>query len=295
MHMNEFTEKIIPDLLMWITDHGLKIIIIIVVAMLLIRLAGYIVEKTTKRFVGGKEYRTPESEWLRENTLIKIFTGIVRILIWVVAIMMALHEFGVPIAPLLTGAGILGVAVGFGSQSLVKDIISGLFILMENQFRIGDLITIESYTGTVENMTLRTTQIRDLDGVVHFIPNGEIKIASNMSKDFSKINFIIGVGYHTDIDSLEEIINAEGDRLADDEEFGKLILEPLRFMRIDNFADYSIDIRITGKVKPGKQYVVTAVMRRRLKEIFEEHDIEIPFPTAVEYQSPLNPQRGSDK
>jgi small conductance mechanosensitive channel len=291
--MNTFTETIIPNVLEWLKSSGLQVALIIVISLILSKIMNRLVDKAVRKLVRGKSYESDQAEWLRENTLIKIFSGILRITLWVVAAMMILHEFGVPIAPLLTGAGILGVAVGFGSQSLVKDVISGLFILVENQFRIGDIIAVGEFSGTVENMTLRTTQIRDLDGVVHYVPNGEIKIASNKSKDFSKVNFIIGVGYHTDIDFLEEIINEEGDRLSEDEEFGPMIIEPLRFLRIDDFGDFSINVRLTGKVKPGKQYAVTAAMRRRLKEIFEKHNIEIPFPTTVEYQMPMDPQKNN--
>lgn len=250
----------------WAMSHWMRVIIL------------KIVQKVVQRHA----YSSPAEEKKREDTLIKISHNFFKIFIWVAAFLGILHQFGVPVAPLITGAGILGVAVGFGSQSLIKDILNGLFIIVENQFRIGDFICIDGdHCGTVEDMTLRITKLRQIDGTIHYVPNGAIKIASNKSKDYSKVDLRIGVGYNTDFDKLESIINKVGQSLANHEEFGKHIIDAPRFLRIDNFLDSSISIHITGTVYPKMQYLINGEMRKRLKQMFDEKGIEIPYPTRV--------------
>ncbi len=275
------TSYIVEQLQTWFFDHGIKIMIIIVVTWIILRFMNGILSRLIRKMIVSKAYGSKSEEIKRENTLIKISKNFFGILVWVIATITILTELGVPLTPLITGAGILGVAIGFGSQSLVKDIITGLFIIAENQFRLGDYVCVGDYCGTVEDITLRITKLRNIDGTIHYIPNSEIKIASNMSKDFSKVDFKIGVGYNTDIDKLEEIINKVGSSITKDPDYKDFILESPKFLRIDDFGDYSINIHIVGKVTPKKQYLITGEMRRRLKSIFEENGIEIPYPTRV--------------
>ncbi len=282
--MNEQITKVFEQLFVWGKTHGLIILSIILLTWIISKFMNRILEKTVRKIIPRSSFNSQEDEWMRENTLIKIANNFFRIFIWIIAAIAIMHQLGVPTAPLITGAGILGVAIGFGAQSLVKDVITGLFIISENQFRIGDFIKTSGYMGTVEDMTLRVTHLRSLDGSIHYIPNSEIKIVSNTSKDFSMVNFLIGVGYKTNLDLLEEVINRAGEHLAEDEMFGEYIIEAPKFLRVDEFQDYAIAIRIIGKVKPTKQHLITGEMRRRLKQIFEEHDIEIPYPTSVIYR-----------
>jgi small conductance mechanosensitive channel len=279
--MNISVFNILNTLKEWLFEHGPKVILIIIITWVLLKFMNKILDKIIRKAIPQGSFSSVDEEKKREDTLIKISQNFFSILVWIVAIVAIVSEFGIPVAPLITGAGILGVAVGFGSQSLVKDIITGLFIIAENQYRIGDFVCIGDYCGTVEDMTLRVTKLRNFDGTIYYIPNSEIKIASNKSKDYSKVNFTIGVGYDTDIDKLEEIINKVGDDLSKDEKYSDFILEAPHFLRIDDFGDYSINIRIIGKVKPSKQFIVTGEMRHRLKKIFEEKGIEIPYPTRV--------------
>ena len=275
--------KIEGGLQQWMINHGSKIIAIIILTWILLKFMNGILAKIIRKTIPRGSFSSAGEEEKRENTLIKISQNFFSILIWVVSIVAIMNEFGIPIAPLITGAGILGVAIGFGSQSLVKDVITGLFIIAENQYRIGDYICIGDYCGTVEDMTLRITKLRHRDGTIHYVPNSQIKIASNKSKDYSKVDFKIGVGYDTDIDKLEEIINKVGQDLASEPAYSKFIIDAPKFLRIDNFGDYSINVHITGKVLPKKQYIVTGEMRRRIKKLFEQHGIEIPYPTRVIY------------
>ena len=279
--MNIEILTLIENIKIWAIDHGLRIVAIVIITWLLLKFMNSILAKFIRKVIPRGSFSTKNEEEKRENTLIKISQNFFGILVWVLAIGLILSEFGVPVAPLITGAGILGVAVGFGSQSLVKDIITGLFIIAENQYRIGDYICVDKYCGTVEDMTLRITKLRHRDGTIHYVPNSQIKVASNKSKDYSKVDFKIGVGYNTDIDLLEKVINDVGENLAKDQQFKDYIIEAPRFLRIDDFGDYSINVHILGKTLPKKQYIVTGEMRRRLKTMFEKHGIEIPYPTRV--------------
>lgn len=279
--MNGTFDDIFNLISLWVEMHSIIILIILFGTWVLSKFMNTIIVRIVRRAIPRGSFVSEEEEKKREDTLIKISQNFFSIFIWVAAFFGVLHEVGVPIAPLVTSAGIVGVAIGFGSQSLVKDIITGLFIIAENQFRIGDFISIGAYSGTVEDMTLRVTKLRQMDGTIHYIPNGEIKVASNKSKDYSMVDFKIGVGYNTNLDKLETIINKVGETLAHDPKFGVFIIKPPHFLRVDDFLDYSISIHISGKVFPKKQYLINGEMRKRLKKIFDQEGIEIPYPTRV--------------
>lgn len=265
----------------WLELNGITVVIVIVGAWLVSHFLKVIVTRVVRRLVPHTAFTLESEEQKREDTLISIIQGFLSILIWIIVIFFVLERIGIPVGPLLTGAGIIGVAVGFGSQSLVKDILSGIFIIAENQFRIGDVIAVGEYSGTVEGMTLRVTRLRQLDGTIHYIPNGEITVASNKSKDYSMVDLKIDVGYDTQIDHLEEVINAVGEEIASDEAFKEHIIETPQFLRIDGFGDFAITARILGKVYPKQQYLIAGELRKRLKRAFEQHDIDIPYPTRV--------------
>nr|HPH15758.1 mechanosensitive ion channel family protein [Bacteroidales bacterium] len=204
-----------------------------------------------------------------------------KIALIVIVSLMVLKEMGLDIAPLLAGAGIVGLALGFGGQYLIRDIISGLFIILENQYRVGDVIRIDSTGGMVENISLRMTTLRDNAGVVHHIPHGDIKRVSNLSKDFSRINLDISVSYNVDIDKVIAVINKVGAELALDPEWKDRIITPPQFIRLDSFADSALILKINCDVQPLKQWEVSGEMRKRLKYAFDKEGIEIPFPQLV--------------
>ncbi len=281
-----YKEEIIKSLKIfqsWFLSHGIKVLLIFISAYIVLKFSRNIVTKFIRRVVRSHHFTSPEEEKKREDTLIEIIQSILAVLVWSAAIFFILSELGVPLAPLITGASVIGVALGFGAQSLVKDIINGLFIIMENQYRIGDVVCIGDYCGTVEDITLRITKLRNLDGTVYHIPNGEVKTSSNMSKDFSMVNFSIGVAYQTDIDHLENVINKVGEDLAADERYAHDILEAPHFLKIGEFGDSAIVVHIIGKVYPKKQYHISAEMKKRLKKAFEREGIEIPYPTRTVY------------
>lgn len=265
----------------WLLDHGVKILVIIVVAWFLKFITKKFIDRVVRRAVPGSLFMSKQAEEKRENTLISLFSGLINVVVWIVASLMILGEFGIDLGPLIAGAGVLGVALGFGAQYLVRDLISGFFIVFENQYRVGDAVCFGDTCGEVENITLRTTILRDLDGVVHYVPNGEVKIASNMAKGFARLNVNVGVAYNTDIDMAIEVINRTGEILSADEAWKDQIVSPPKFLRVDELGDSAIVLKVLGEVKPLQQWAVAGEFRKRIKKAFDEAGIDIPFPQRV--------------
>ena len=279
--MQENISKWVDNLVPWLLNHGIKIVFIAVLASLMNIIIGRIIVRTVRIAVVRDENMLVEAEIKREDTLIYIFRGALRVVLIVLALLMILQEFGLKIGPILAGAGILGVAVGFGGQYLIKDIITGLFMILENQYRIGDVVNIDGTSGVVQEITLRKTTLRDLDGTVHHINHGSIVRVSNLSKDFARVNIEIGVAYNTDLDYLIKVIDRTGTELAEDPVFKDSIITPPKFLRVQEFADSAIVVKILGDTKPLKQWEVAGELRKRLKIAFDREGIEIPFPQTV--------------
>jgi moderate conductance mechanosensitive channel len=214
----------------------------------------------------------------RAKTLGKIANSVAVVLVIGVALMMTLSELGMNIAPMITGAGIAGLAVGFGAQNLVRDVISGFFLIIEDQIRVGDVAKINGTGGLVEGIRLRTTVLRDIEGVVHIYPNGEIKQVANMTKEFSYYVINVGVAYKENIDGVLEVLKSVGEELMGDPAFGPFVLDPLEILGVDDFADSQVTIKIRIKTLPQKQWMVGRELRRRIKNTFDDRGIEIPFP-----------------
>lgn len=282
--MNEKVDKWVENILPWLLDHGVKIILIAAGAWILNKILCRIIIRAVRIAVVRDKNMTEEAERQREDTLIRIFTGATRIVIIILAVLMILQEAGIKIGPILAGAGIAGVAIGFGGQYLIKDIITGLFLIIENQYRIGDVVNINSTGGTVQDISLRKTTLRDLDGTVHHIPHGTITQVSNLSQDFARVNLDIGVSYNTNLERLIEIINKTGEELAEDPNYKEFIISAPKFLRVNEFADSAIIVKILGETKPLKQWEIAGEYRKRLKIAFDREGIEIPFPQRVIHQ-----------
>ena len=260
---------------------GFKIVLIIFGAFFIRQISKLVIARIVRAAVVQDDHVTDEAEKKREETIIAVFSGTFGILVWVAAVMMIVSEFGVDIGPLIAGAGIVGVAVGFGAQYLVRDIISGLFIILENQYRVGDSVCLGDTCGTVETISLRTTTLRDLDGTVHTIPNGEIKLTSNKSKDFAKINLDVGISYDTDLKKAIKVINEVGVEMNKTKTWkGKLKKKPV-FLRVNDLADSAVVLKVVGETQPGMQWEVVGELRKRLKLAFDKNGIEIPYPHLV--------------
>ncbi len=283
--MKESLQKWIDLIIPWLLSHGIKIVIIAVGAFLLHRIASRIIIKAVRIAVVRDSSMSEDSEKKREDTLISIFNGALKIIMLVVAVLMILEEVGIAIAPILAGAGIVGLAFGFGGQYLIRDIISGLFIILENQYRIGDVVNIDNTGGLVEDISIRMTTLRDLDGTVHHIPHGEIKKVSNLSKNFARVNLNIGIAYASDLEHVIDVINRTGNELAEDPDFKVSIISPPKFLRVDEFADSAIIVKILGDTLPLKQWEISGEFRKRIKIAFDKEGIEIPFPQRVIHQA----------
>lgn len=264
----------------WLLSSGLQIVLIIAVAFFGYRIASFTIKKTIKRLITGGGSGVEEVR--REETLVDVIITALQIVVWIVTMLMILNEIGIEVGPIIAAAGIVGIAVGFGGQYLVRDLITGFFIVFENQYRVGDVVCIGDKCGLVESLNLRLTTLRNLDGTVHYIPNGEVTTASNLTKVHSNVNLDMGVAYETPLEKVIEVVNKVGDDLADDPEFNEMINEAPQFLRVDDFADSAVMVKIVGQVAPGAQWVVTGELRKRLKIAFDKEGIEIPYPHQVE-------------
>jgi small-conductance mechanosensitive channel len=214
----------------------------------------------------------------RAETLGRVFRYLIAVVVSLVAGMLVLSELGVSVAPILGAAGVAGLAVGFGAQSLVKDFFTGFFLLLENQIRQGDVVKLGEHSGLVEEITLRYVQLRDYEGHVHFVPNGQISTVVNMSRGFAQAVVDIGVGYGEDLDRVMDVMREVGAALRADTAFAERILGDLEIAGVERWADSSVVLRARFRTAPLEQWTVRREFLRRLKRAFDERGIEIPFP-----------------
>ena len=260
----------------------LHILLILVLAWILLKLSQKAVIML-KTYLSARASNSLE-EIKRVDTLSQVFHYITSVAISVVAGMVILSEMGISIAPILATAGVLGIAVGFGAQSLIKDYFTGFFLLLENQIRQGDVIEAGGKSGMVEEVTLRYVRMRDYDGNVHFVPNGNITTVTNMSRGFAYAVINIGVAYREDTDEVMEIMRQVGADMREDTFMSRKILEPLDMAGVEKWDDSAVIIRCRFKVQPLEQSGVRREYLRRLKHAFDKHGIEIPFPHMTIYQ-----------
>jgi len=263
----------------WFLEHGSAIIIIMVAGVGLWYALGRFLPPLVRRAMAKpKRGESREGMKKRADTLIGVFMGVGKVLIVLLVIFLILSELDVNIGPILAGLGIVGIAVGFGAQYLIRDLIAGVFILLENQYRVGDVAKVADIAGLVEEVNLRKTVLRDLDGIVHHVPNGEIKVASNYTRHFARANLNVSVAYGTDLDHAISVINRVGRELAEDEKWSGRIRTAPQVLRVDKLGDSGIDLKILGDVKPLEQWNVMGELRYRIKKAFDDEGIEIPWP-----------------
>jgi moderate conductance mechanosensitive channel len=214
----------------------------------------------------------------RVTTLTGLLRTLAFVTVWAMVVVICLDQLGLDVTPILAGAGIVGLAVGFGAQNLVRDVISGFFLVLENQVRVGDVAVVNGTGGLVESITFRTIVLRDLAGVVHVIPNGTITTLANMTKGWSGYVIDVGVAYREDTDHVVEVMTEVAEDLRKDPRFAPLILEPLEVFGVDDFKESEVTIKARFKTVPIQQWTVGREYRRRLKKAFDARGIEIPFP-----------------
>ncbi len=264
-----------------LTKTGMRIIIIIAVALIVKFFSGRLII-SLKNYLKNRSIDDLE-EYKRVDTIGRVFRYIVTIAILVIAGIQILNEIGISIAPVLAAAGVAGVAIGFGAQSLVKDYFTGFFLLLENQVRQGDVAEVGGKSGLVEEVTLRYIKMRDYDGNVHYVPNGTISTVTNMSREFAQSVIDIGVAYRENVDEVMQVMTKVGQELRADNDFKHKILDDMEMAGVDQLADSSVVIRCRFKVLPLEQWGVRREYFKRVKAAFDERGIEIPFPHLTVY------------
>jgi small-conductance mechanosensitive channel len=268
-------------------DNALPILLIAVVAIVLLRVARVFVHGIVKALLDREATEGTAQELSavelkkRMDTLDALGGNVIRFFIVVIAGLMVLRSFGLDIGPAIAGLGVVGVAVGFGAQHLVRDYLNGALILIENQFSKGDVIRVAGVSGTVEDFSLRRTTIRDLDGVVHTVPNGEITVASNLTRVWARINQDVSVAYGTDIEKATKVVDDVGKGLAEDKAWKRRVLEAPRVDRVAALGEYGVTLKILGTVRAPDQWAAAGELRKRLLAAFAANGIEIPRPQRV--------------
>ena len=267
----------------WLLASGMRVAVILVVATLVLRVAALVTDRLQRELTEGGGLDVIERS-KRAQTLGRLVYNVLAVLVVSIALLMVLRELGVDILPMLTGAGIAGVALGFGAQWLVRDIIAGFFLILENQVRVGDVAAINGVGGVVEAVNLRTIVLRDAEGTVHVFPNGAINTLANRSKDFSYYVIDLQVLYDQDVDRIVQVLREVGRDLQGDPHFQPLILEPIEIMGVDAFLETKLIIKLRIKTVPLKQWEVGRELRRRIKIALERHGIPLtaaPVPLYV--------------
>ena len=264
----------------WVAAHTpntLRIVLILALAWLVLGVLRSIIGRIERSSDDGDPTTTSERE-KRAQTVGRILRQASSVLVWSVTIMLVLGEFGVDLKPILAGAGILGLAAGFGAQTLVKDVITGFFILLENQIRVGDTITAAGCTGVVETVNLRTTVLRDQDGTTHIIPNSAITVVNNATRDWARAVLDVGVAYKEDTDRCEMVLREVGVSMEKDPAFAKKLIGPFEYPGVVKLDDSAVVLRVLVKTQAHDGPTVLRELRRRVKQAFDKAGIEIPFP-----------------
>jgi small-conductance mechanosensitive channel len=275
------------QLVEWFRDPVLPIVLIVVIALVVIRLARLFVHGVVKALLDRETTEGTAQELSaveirkRMDTLETLGTNVIRLFVFLIALVMILGELGLDIGPAVAGLGVVGIAVGFGTQSIVRDYFTGALILIENQYSKGDVVTIAGVSGTVEDFSLRRTTLRDLDGVVHTVPNGDVHVASNRTRVWARINQDVTVAYGTDIDRAIRVVNDVGKAMAADPEWRRRVMEAPHVERIEALGEYGITIKVLGLVRATEQWAAGGELRKRLLAAFATHGIEIPRPQRV--------------
>lgn len=274
----------------------IQVLLTIIGALLVQLLVRNPIERVVRRVIRTHHYSSKEEEKKREDTLITIFHTAGMVVVWIMAIIVILMQLNINFAGLLTGAGLIGIVIGVGAQGTIRDFLAGVFIILENQYRVGDIVTLSAgvsngVSGVVEDITVRITRLRDLDGNVHIVSNGSVGVITNMTFKFANVNIDIPVSYASDIDKVRKIINEVGIDLAGDETLGPDVIEAIQFLRVDSFDASVMVIKALGKVKAGSQWDVAGEFRRRLKMAFDKKGIDIPYPQVVVHDEPTHAKR----
>ncbi|MBC7546933.1 mechanosensitive ion channel family protein [Candidatus Saccharibacteria bacterium] len=257
-----------------------QVVAILLIAYLMQRVSHTFIERLVRRAVKADRFESKIDKIKREDTVIQIARKMVSFVLWATVLLVVLSLLGINLAALATGAGVFGVVFGLGAQNTIKDYLAGFYILTENQYRVGDIVTLSGGTttqlgtsGVVEEISLRITKLRDLDGTLNIVRNGEAGIITNRTSKYSSVVVDLGVDYKSDIDVVEAVINQVGIDMLADERYTSLITEPIKFLRVEQFTDSGVTVRSLGRVRPASQWEIAGDFRRRVKKALEKADI----------------------
>jgi len=281
----------------WLLSHGVRIAIIIAIALVIYFVMYHTVRRAVRHSLSITMKDLPQTEIdKRQETLTWLFYTTSKIVIGVIALVLILTEVGINVGALLAGLGVAGIAIAFAAQSFIKDIIAGFIISIENQYNVGDVASVGGVTGIVEAMNLRRTMIRDLDGILHIVPNGEIRVTSNYTKVWSRANLDIGVAYKEDADKVMSIMKRTWEEMAEDPDWGPSIISKApSILRVNELGDSAVVIKLVGDTKAMQQWGVMGEFRRRIKKVFDEQGIEIPWPHRMVYFGDIPKQEVPEK
>jgi small conductance mechanosensitive channel len=285
--MPDLTKAPWNEIVAWLRSDGFHIALVVVVAFAALRFSRLAIHGIIQALLDREATEGTAQELSaievrkRMDTLDQLGSNVIRFFVVVIAGIMVLDLLGLDVGPAIAGLGVVGIAVGFGAQSLVRDYLNGALILVENQFSKGDVVSVAGVTGTVEDFSLRRTTLRDLDGIVHTVPNGEIHVASNRTRTWARINQNVMVAFGTDIDKAIEVVDAVGREMLDDPVWKRRILEPPRVERVESIDEMGITLKILGSVRASEQWAASGEFRKRLLAAFAANGIEIPRPHRV--------------
>lgn len=285
---------VVEQIVQGLIQPGVKIVLILLFTALILAVLRKLIDRAVqrakdpdaargsrlKRRVGFASDTTPAFSLRRAqraDALGALIASIVTVVVWALAVFLILAEFGLNLAPLVAGAGVIGLAVGFGAQDLVKDFLSGVFMLAEDQYGVGDIIDVGEAAGVVEGVTLRTTRVRDIEGTLWHVPNGEIRRVGNSSQDWARSLLDVAVPYDVDVDLASEIIEGVANAMAEEEDYRELFLDAPAVWGVQALGADSVDVRLVIKTQPGAQWGITRELRRRIKSAFDVAGIEIPY------------------
>ncbi len=260
---------------------GVTVVVIVIAAWLITRLTSRLIASSVNRRLQRITDLPEEDRQKRVETVSGTLNRVVKIVIWLIAGMTIMAEFGVSIAPIIAGLGIGGLALAFAAQNIVRDYLHGFLIVTEDWYRVGEAARIAGTAGLVTAVNLRTTVLRDGDGTLHQIPNGQITMASNMTREFARINFNVEVGYSEDLDRVMDVINDECEKFKADPEWTEILLNTPSAVRVENLGASGVEIKVMGDTKPMSRVGAMGELRKRLKNRLDAEGIDIPFPQTV--------------
>lgn len=265
-----------------------QIAIVVVVVSPLQLVGSRIIERIVRRVITSERYETKLDEKKREDTIVTAFQALLVVLLWAIALLSILAILRVNLAALVTGAGIFGVIFGLGAQNIIKDYLAGIYILTENQYRVGDIVSLSGgvtgqpgVSGVVEEITLRITRLRGQDGTLSTVRNGDSSVVTNRTFQYAAVVIDLTLAFDTNIEQVETIINETGKAMMRSDDLNGLMTEPISFLRVDDFTDLGVTVKVIGKVKPAAQWEVAGEFRRRIADAFQQADIHFATPLAT--------------